>query len=562
MFWLIWSYLKQKTQPLATIYAKVFDTYAIILSGFILAALTLHSIAIYWGYTTPSFLVIITILLLFLGLLYRTIKKPNNFIFYTLGWSLELLTINITTKFSQSLFLLAIVNIILGILLQLIGKWWQRRTGERHFLSSLQILPLLYGGLGTALRYNSFNSFTGLTFLGFGLIIIGFVRDKRNLKPLIYLGIVFISFSAYELLLYQITNFSWADKYLSMAALATTIMYAYRLAAPWLSSYFDLTLRELKIIAHSHWSLGSIFLGLSLLYPPASQQLIGLSVGLFLTQYAILGGRNSLNKIKGEIWVYLGFMQAGVTSIYGFFIFPSTFLSNTIGAIFSLFSIVVYTLPWRQWGWSKRPWNLLAFTLPLIGVISDFNSLTLLVVSISYAILAKLSNKSRLFYPSLLFINIAAYNYISQFNQLSPLLYSISLCLSLLLFIVIEPYCQGEVRKSLRHSLRIIATGILGTVSLLFYQQTGIIPGVIGLIFIALGLGLKTRAFLFTGTITFLITVFYQLVIFSFTYPLLKWMFGFLLGLMFIWIAASFENRRTQINTIINHWIEEFDRWE
>ena len=68
--------------------------------------------------------------------------------FYTFGWSLELLTINIKTKFSQSLILLAIVNIILGILLQLIGKWWTRKTGERQFLSSLHILPLLYGGSG------------------------------------------------------------------------------------------------------------------------------------------------------------------------------------------------------------------------------------------------------------------------------------------------------------------------------------------------------------------------------------------------------------------------------
>ena len=255
-------------------------------------------------------------------------------------------------------------------------------------------------------------------------------------------------------------------------------------------------------------------------------------------------------------------IQAGVTSIYGFFIFPSTLLSNVIGAIFSLLSIVVYTLPWRQWGWSKRPWNLLAFTSPSMGVVSDFHSLTLLVASITYAMLAQLSNKSRLFYPSLLFINCAAYNYISQFTQIFPLLYSSLFCLSLLLLIVIEPYCQGETRKSLRHYIRIVATGNLGTVSLLFYKQTGIIPGLIGLSFMIVGLGFKTRAFLFTGTITFLITVFYQLVILSFTYPLLKWMFGLLLGLMFIWIAASFENRRTQINTIINHWIEEFDRWE
>ena len=91
--------------------------------------------------------------------------------------------------------------------------------------------------------------------------------------------LLFISFSANELLFDQIPNFTWGDKYLSMAALSTTMMYVFSLASPWLSSYFYLTQREFKIIAYSHWFLGSICLGLSLLYPPASQQLIGLSVG-------------------------------------------------------------------------------------------------------------------------------------------------------------------------------------------------------------------------------------------------------------------------------------------
>ncbi|MDJ0731327.1 MAG: hypothetical protein QNJ33_15180 [Crocosphaera sp.] len=560
--WLFWSYLQQKSQQLATIYAKVVDVWGIILCSCLLAALTLHSIAIYWEYTNPSILIIIAIFLLFLAILYRSKKQPTNLMFYTLGWTLELLTINLTTKVSQSLILLAFVNIILGILFQLIGTWWQRRTEGTQFLSSLHILPLLYGALGTALRYNSFNSFTAFTSLGFALIIIGFVREKRSLKPLSYLGIALISFSVYELLFYQIYDVSRGDKYLSIAALATTIMYFYRVFSPWLSSYLYLKQRELKIIAHLHWILGSIFLVFALLYPVISQHLIGLSSGVFLTQYAILEGRNFLDKRQGEIWVYLGFIEAAVTAIYGFLAFPTIFFAKVTAAILPLLSIVVYTLPWRQWGWSKRPWNLLAFTLPLMGVVSNFNSITLVVTAIAYAILSKLSNRSRLLYPSVLFINAAAYNSISNFKEFFPLLYSSLLCFSLLLLIVIEPYCQGEERKSIRHSLRLLATVILGTVSFLFYRETGIIPGFIGLFFIAIGLGLKTRAFLFTGTITFTITVFYQLVIVSFTYPLLKWIVGLLLGLMFIWIAASFENRRTQMSTIINHWMEEFSTWE
>ncbi|ACB52492.1 conserved hypothetical protein [Crocosphaera subtropica ATCC 51142] len=560
--WLVWSYLKEKPQSLAKVYRKVVDVWGMIICGLILTTLTLHSVAIYWDYMNPSITVIVAICILFLGILYRTKKQPNNLMFYTLGWTLELLTINITTKLSQSLILLAFINIVLGILFQVIGEWWQKRTGETQYLSSLHILPLLYGALGTALRWNFFNHFTGLISLGLALIIIGVGRRKEKFKPLIYLALVIISYSAYELLFYQISPLPWGDKCLSMAALATGIMYCYRLASPWLSSYLYLTTRELKIVAHLHWIFGSICLGFSLLYPVQSQQLIGLGAGLFLTQYAILEGRNFLDKRQGEIWVYLGFIEGGGTTIYGFLSFPSVLLSNVIGSILSLLSIVIYTLPWRQWGWSKRPWNLLAFTLPLLGVISSFNSITLLVASIGYGILSKLSNRPRLFYPSLLLINVAIYNNISAVDRLSLLLYSSLLCLSLLSIIVFEPYCQREEGKSVRHSLRLIATGIVGMVSLLFYRETGIIPGVLGFILIIIGLGFKTRGFLFNGTITFLITVFYQLVIVSFSYPLLKWIIGLLLGLTFIWIAANFENRRTQISTLINHWMQEFETWD
>ncbi len=562
ILWLFWSYLKEKSQPLINIYRKVVDTWGIIICGVLLTTLTLHSVAIYWNYINPSVTVIIAIAILFLAILYRTRKQANNLMFYTLGWTLELLTINITTKLSQSLILLAFVNIILGVLFQFIGEWWQKRRENTQFLSSLHILPFLYGALGTALRWNFFNRFTGLISLGLAIIIIGIGRRKQQFKPLIYLGVAIIYCSAYELLFYQISDLSWGNKYLSMAALATTIMYFYRLTSPLLSSYLHLTRRELKIVAHLHWILGSVSLGLSLLYPVQSQQLIGLTSSLFLTQYAILEGRNFLDKRQGEIWVYLGFLEAGGTAIYSILSFPSVLLLNIIGSILSLLSIVIYTLPWRQWGWSKRPWNRLAFILPLIGVISSFNFLTLVVASICYGILSKLSDKPRLFYPSLLLLNIAVYNNRLTVPQLSPLLYSSLLCLSLLSIIFFEPYCQTEEGKSIRHSLRLVATGILCTVSFLYYREPGIIPGLLGLTLMIAGLGLKTRGFLFTGTVTFLITVFYQLVIVSFSYPLLKWIVGLLLGLMFIWIAANFENRRTQMSTLINHWMQEFETWD
>ncbi|MDJ0510881.1 MAG: hypothetical protein QNJ64_16740 [Crocosphaera sp.] len=566
--WLLWGYLKQKSHRLTTIYTKAIDIWGIIFATVILVIFTLHSFAIYWQYLEPSIRSIIVILLLLFAIIYRTWEKINNWTFYSLGWALELLTINITAIFNQSLITLAVVNVILGFSLQILGELWNKKTGKVHFLSSLHILPLLYGGLGTALRWNVLNIWTGLISLIFALIIMGIGRRKEQFKPLIYLAFILVSWSAYELLFYQISSFSWGDKYLSMAALATTIMYVYRLSYPWLSSYLNLTTRDLKIIAHLHWILGTIFLGFSLLYPFTSKPLIGLSAGVFLSQYAILEGRNFSDPIKGEVWVYLGFIEAISVAIYGvltisFSPYFYNFLNSWIGTILALSGVVIYSLPWRQWSWSRRPWNLLAFVLPLTGVLTTFfslNYINLWVAAICYGVLAKMSQKPRLFYLSLLFINIAAYPWINQLNLLPSLLYSSLLWLSLLLVIIIEPRCQGEARKNIRYYLRLIATGFLCINTLVSY--TNIIPGILGLILIFLGLSLKIRAFLFMGTFTFILNIFYQLVILSFSYPLLKWMLGLLIGLIFIWIAASFENRRTQISTLVNHWMREFDNWE
>ena len=566
--WLLWSYLKRKNNRLATIYTKVIDVWGIILCAIILVLLTFHSVAIYWQYIEPSLMSIMAILLLFFAIIYRTRQQTNNYTFYALGSALELFTIHLIAVFDQSLITLAIVNVILGFILQVLGEWWQTRTQTAEALSSLHILPLLYGALGTALRWNFFNSWTGLASFGFALIVIGIGRRKEQFKPLVYLATLLVSWSAYELLFYQIASFSWGDKYLSMAALATTIMYGYRLYSPWLSSYLHLTARELKIMAHLHWILGSIFLGVSLLYPFTSRPIIGLGSGVFLSQYAIMEGRNFLKPVQGEIWVYLGFLEAGSVGAYALLTLPfsnyfNNLLNHWIGLVLPLLGVVVYSLPWGQWGWSRRPWNLLAFVLPLIGGLTtllSLNYINLWVAAICYGVLAKMSQKPRLFYLSLLLVNIAAYPWINQLNALGSLAYSIVLWLSLLLIIMIEPRCQGERGKPIRHYLRLIATGFLCMNTIFSY--TNIIPGIVGLTLIVLGLSLRIRAFLFIGTLTFIINVFYQLVILSFSYPLLKWILGLLIGLTFIWIAASFENRRTQISTLVNHWMREFAHWE
>ena len=52
------------------------------------------------------------------------------------------------------------------------------------------------------------------------------------------------------------------------------------------------------------------------------------------------------------------------------------------------------------------------------------------------------------------------------------------------------------------------------------------------------------------------------MVILIFTYPMLKWVIGLLIGIVFIWIAASFEIRRHQFVAMLRNWLIEFEEWE
>ncbi|HEY9893955.1 MAG TPA: hypothetical protein V6D34_00855, partial [Candidatus Sericytochromatia bacterium] len=89
----------------------------------------------------------------------------------------------------------------------------------------------------------------------------------------------------------------------------------------------------------------------------------------------------------------------------------------------------------------------------------------------------------------------------------------------------------------------------------------GILSIAIALGFILAGLLLHIRAFLFVGTAVFMIQVLRQVARFA-SESLPLWSMGIVLGIAFIWIAATFEARRTQISTLMNYWSTELEAWE
>ena len=235
--WLLRSWLIRRATELAPLYVPATDGWAIALCSVELILLTLHSLAVYWGFISPAVAVVIAGLVTMGAIAYRSWRHPSNWSIYALGWCLELLTAEGLGFIDRSILNLAIANLALGLLAQLIGDLWQRRAGISNVPSSWHVIPLVYGILGSVLRWGTFANWTGLSTLALAVIAIGVGRRRQEFKPLIYLALLGVSVSAYEVLLYQLSQLSGGstgDGLIVMAALGTSIMYGYRVLSPWL----------------------------------------------------------------------------------------------------------------------------------------------------------------------------------------------------------------------------------------------------------------------------------------------------------------------------------------
>ncbi|MDZ8065511.1 MAG: DUF2157 domain-containing protein [Nostoc sp. DedQUE08] len=577
--WLARTVFSRRGNELAVIYATASDKWAIALCSVELLCLTLHSILIYQGFTTSGFLFLIATVITLAAIVYRSWREPTNWAFYGIGWCLELLIAQGLGLGERSIVRIAIANIALGLITQLVGEWWRRRHQLERFPSSLHILPLIYGAFSVLLRLNTFTEWTGLYSLGVALIIIGVGRRHENFKPLLYLGIIGVSISAYELLFYQMSQASGGalgDGLIAMSALGASIMYAYRILSPWLVSYLHLTPQELKRIAHIHWVWSSCLLMAAIPVPIAVNRLVGLGTGVFLIRYAIFQGRNlpTSPRILGritiaEMWVYLGLLEVAGMRIYWRETAVGRFWAGPLvpwnGAIACVAAYFLYVLPWENWGWSKRPWQQAAYITPLIILWEtrlQTYPITLIIAAGFYIFLAKVGENIRFTYISVALIDWALYRWFDSLHLTDALWYITPIGLSLLYIAQVDTQLKLPEYKTSRHFLRVLGSGLICGWAILFNQNTAWIPGVFSLIAIFAGLALRVRAFLYIGTATFLITTIYQSVIFSLQYSFLKWVVGLLVGILLIYIAANFETRRAQITSLIRSAIDEFQSWE
>ncbi len=561
--WLLRHGCHHRASRLANLYADALNGWAIALCLGNLLALTGIAVGGTFDYTPLTWHHVLAIGLTMGAIGYRILQHPTELGVGGVAWGAELLAISSVHLAGGNWQDLAMVNLALGLGTQLVGDW----LGRRSPLVSQHAIPPLYATLGLIGGHTDFTATTGLFTLAAAVISIGVGRRQATFKSLTYLGIVGISIAAYELLLNQIfqaTGGKPGDAVTLLAGLAALIAIAYRLLTPLLLPYWRLTRAEIQPLGQLHWGIGSSFATIAVLLPLSSRgDSLWLGVMAMLALYALWLGRQQ------SIWVYAGIGEG--LAVVGHALhrsLPEAVLVTWGAAIACLIAFLLYQLPWRNWGWEKEPWQNSAIGLPGLAVLltsHDIGIATLLITGGFYAWLALTTQQIRLTYLSLGLADWAILRIFRAAAFIDPLWSVAVLSGSILYGVQIDPALQRGDRKETRHLLRSLAVGLFCLTAL--YQSDhnwgqGLITIAASLGLIIAGLVLRTRAYLYVGTLTFMAKVLLQLWAFISDYSLLLWALGILLGLVFIWVAATFEARRSQTIALLQYWITELDRWE
>jgi hypothetical protein len=561
---------------LPKIYSRAMDGWAMALVVPVYLLLTLWAIS---NHTFHHFLpdgFLMATCLITLTMLYRSIVESRGWAIYFVGWGVELLAYATVSLMHGSLTELAIANIGIGLAAQLLGDWWLAKKGWTNFPASLHGIPIIYGVLGTLLRWNLFTEWTGLVTLGTALIVIGVGRRKPSWNGITYLALIAVTVSIYELIIYQLsrsTGGSLGDGVMIMSIATTAIAISYRLLSRLLIPYLRIEIGGLKAIAHVHWLLGGVLMILGALFAPSQLGgILGTCTGAVLAIYALLSGRK--NSQMDEFWVYAGLAALSLSGTYLlYFVFPNSILIAQIlrpyaAAIASLVCIPLYLAPWDTWGWAKRPWQRSAIAIPILAVITTaiwISIPSLFIVATFYSWVARIANSIRVSYLSLGFVNWALFQFFDQHQITNVLWYVSAIGFSLLYIVQVDPALITTDAKEQRHWLRMLGTGSICATSAIQSFDNPVMAWIsigIGLAFILGGLGLRVRSYLYMGTLTFIAEVIIQVATFVTRYSLLIWALGIFAGIVFIWIAANFEARRDRILALIRHVATELQAWE
>ncbi|WP_346290622.1 hypothetical protein [Sphaerothrix gracilis] len=549
--------------PGAYLYARAVDIWGYVLCLSLLLCLTAEVALLYADGRSlqPSYLVAMAILT---GApLWRQWRAPQNSGVYLTGWGIELLMAEALG--GSDLLALATATVGLGLVSLTIATWLRGR--QRLTLTSLQVLPLVYGGLAIALRSTDFTATTGGITLGAALIVLEVGRRWQS-RWLGWLALAGGSLAWYELVLYQLSQATGGDPgdgLVILAGVAALIMGVYRLAGRWIQQRLRYPQLALTAAAHLHWAVATLLLFLTLpsvILSNLTLTPLALVLAIAVTLYPLWQGRAA----QSETWLYGGLAQGLGLIVYMRLLFPALSpLDRWSGAIAVILAVGLYQLPWSHWGWPPRPWQQAGRTLPIL--VTAVGAIWLYLVNFwlaagFYGWLSWRQQQIRLSYLSLVLIDWAIARWLIE-NIVSQGIYYVLLWGGSLLYVAqVDPLWQLPAHKSQRHWLRVLGLGTILLYCLLFEPWTGLPVAVVSLVSLLVGLGLRVRAFLYVGTIIFVLNVLNQLILLNAEYPLVKWMIGIVAGIGLIWVAADFERRREQWISLAHNWRSGLNHWQ
>jgi hypothetical protein len=477
---------------------------------------------------------------------------------------------------------LAVVNAGLALLLWLWQSYSQLRHPHRSNTATLAGFlglnyPYLPGFLAVwslLLRLPFFNNYTGLLSIGIGAILVISSRNYSFKLPA-YGGLLLATLGCYELVTYQVlqapSGGNIADA-LTIYGLVTAILALIYRSIVWLKSrqgatdFWDLSLDSLKNVAHAHWAIASTWKIAAAVVPPIPLPhftILHLLTSGLLGIYALIQGRDQ--KDNSDWWVYLGLAELMGVGVYARSIFQGLgIVDSNLILVTCLIGLMLMLAPWGSWGWRDRPWRMVALVLPLSRVIFEWDYISLLNLAILATFYAGVARRQRQFgwaYLSLVFVNWAGMRLLWQYNLTSPIWYAVMVGLSILAVVQWDPAWQKSRQN--RHYGRLAGAGVIAVTAIIWHvAPQPWVPIGLGVAIGAAGLVWRVRAWFYVGTITFLLSNFYQLVILITERPITKWAIGLFAGMLIIFLAANFEKRREQITKALQHWLDQLQEWQ
>ncbi|MCM1984427.1 hypothetical protein [Lyngbya confervoides] len=428
-----------------------------------------------------------------------------------------------------------------------------------------QLLSCCLAGWGWLVGHHDFLPYTGLYTLGAGLILL--LVGRQAWIGATYLGLAATTFGVYELLVYQLLQQGGphpGDALILLAGVAAAVALGDRLLVRWSPWLLRLTRPQFLPVAHLHWLLAGVFLGTALVAPMrpwAEAAWIGLM--LLLGGYALAAGRREPSFVSAGIGQGLAAIAFGLAQAL-----PPDLLGRWGAAMAVVAALGLFYLPWHRWGWEVTPGQRLAILLPGGVVLITLFSVGLssvLLTSAWYFWVGQRPRLLRLSYLGIGLANWASLDLVDRWLGVTILWISLLLGGSMLLIVHLEPLLQSPRQRELRHWLRCAALGLMAVTALLESQGDllgSLLTVLAGLILGGVGVMLQVRACLYVGTLLFMVKTLLLLWSFVADHSFLLWALGIALGLLLIWIAATFEARRSQAIALLDYWVDALQRWQ